>query len=402
MSKTLTASVKQRRHFSRKALLSAVGISAALAAYLILAAGSRSPESAPVRIVEVVVAPAHRLPAYTVSRSYVGRVESARRSELAFEVPGLIQRVLREEGDAVAAGEVIAVLDTARLRARHVALEAARDRARADLELSQLTADRLEILEREDVISPQRWDEARKLRDAKRAELRRLESEIATIDVDLDKSLLQAPFSGEIARRYADEGSVLQAGAPVVRLFETTRLEVRVGVAKADANAIAIGSEQVLRVSASDLAAQVRSVLPERGRETRAVEVVLSLSGDTAGLRDGDLAELEIRSPVTASGVWLPMSALSEGVRGLWSCYVAEPLAREAMPAADAATHRLARRHLEVLHEESDRVFVRGTLRDQERVVVEGVQRLVPGQLVRIARLPELPIVQLRVEGEEV
>ncbi len=85
MSKTLTALVEQRRHFSRKALLSAVGIIAALAAYPILATGSRSPESAPVRIVEVVVAPAHRLPTYTVSRSYVGRVESARRSELAFE-----------------------------------------------------------------------------------------------------------------------------------------------------------------------------------------------------------------------------------------------------------------------------------------------------------------------------
>ena len=39
MSKTLTALVEQRRHFSRKALLSAVGIIAALAAYPILAAG---------------------------------------------------------------------------------------------------------------------------------------------------------------------------------------------------------------------------------------------------------------------------------------------------------------------------------------------------------------------------
>ncbi len=392
----------QSRHLSRNAILSGAGIIAALAPYPILAASNRSPEPAPVRILEVVVAPAQVVSTYTVSRSYVGRVESARRSELAFEVPGLISRVLTEEGDAVLAGQVIAMLDTARLRARHLALEAARDRARAELELSQLTADRFEILEHEDVISPQRWDEARKLRDAKRAELRRLESEIATIDVDLDKSLLRAPFSGEIARRYADEGSVLEAGAPVVRLFETTRLEVRVGVAKGDANAIAIGSEQVLRVSGSDLAAQVRSVLPERSRESRAVEVVLKLSGNTAGLRDGDLAELEIRSPVSASGVWLPMSALSEGVRGLWSCYVAEPLVREATPAADAATHRLARRQLEVLHEESDRVFVRGTLRDQERVVVEGAQRLVPGQLVRIARLPELPIVQLRVEREEV
>ena len=393
----------RHRLLSRNALLSGAGIIATLAAYPLLGASNRSPEPAPVRILEVVVAPAHVVPTYTVSRSYVGRVESARRSELAFEVPGLISRVLTEEGDAVVAGQVIAMLDTARLRARRFALEAARDGARADLELSQLTADRFEILVHEDVISPQRWDEARKLRDARQAELRRLESEIATIDVDLDKSLLRAPFSGEIARRYADEGSVLAAGAPVARLLETAHLEVRVGVAKADANTIAIGSEQILRVSGRNLVAQVRSVLPERGRETRAVEVVLRLSSDTAELRDGDLAELTIRSPVTASGVWLPMSALSEGARGLWSCYVAEPLpVQEATSGADAATHRLARRQLEVLHEESERVFVRGTLRDREHVVVAGTQRLVPGQRVRIAHVPEVPIAHVRLFREEV
>ena len=175
---------------------------------------------------------------------------------------------------------------------------------------------------------------------------------------------------------------MLAAGEPVARLLETTRLEVRVGVATADAHAISIGSEQVILVAGRRIRAQVRSVLPERGRETRAVDVILVLAEETRGLRDGDLAELSLRSSVTATGVWLPIGALSEGTRGLWSCFVVEPLAPNER--FQTATHRLARRHLEVLHEQSDRVFVRGTLREGERVVVGDTQRLVVGQDVQI------------------
>ena len=53
--------------------------------------------------------------------------------------------------------------------------------------------------------------------------------------------------------------------------------------------------------------------------------------------------------------------------------------------AAGDATHRLARRELELLHQEADRAFVRGTLKAGELVVGEGLQRLVPGLDVRLA-----------------
>ena len=366
-----------------RALLVLVGILAPIAAYPLLGETAASPKRVPVRALAVAVVEAKLVSAYEVSHSYVGRVESARRSELALEIAGLVRRIDPEEGDTVLAGQVIAVLDTARLRARREAIAAARDAARADLELSQLIAARHESLVREDVISHQAWDETRKQREARAAELQRLESEIAIIDVDLEKSLLRAPYSGEIARRYVDEGSVLAAGEPVARLLETTRMEVRVGVAAADAHTIAIGSEQVVRVAGRSLHAEVRSVLPERGPETRAVDVILALAHETRGLRDGDLAELSLRSSVTANGVWLPMSALREGARGLWSCFVVEALPEHER--SQAVTHRLGRRHLEVLHEESDRVFVRGTLRSGERVVVGDTQRLVVGQSVQIA-----------------
>ena len=83
------------------------------------------------------------------------------------------------------------------------------------------------------------------------------------------------------------------------------------------------------------------------------------------------------------SGTWLPLSALTESSRGSWAAYVAvESRVREE---ADGASHRLTRRDVEIVHAESERVFVRGTLAAGDTVVVEGLQRLVPGQRVRLA-----------------
>ena len=82
-------------------------------------------------------------------------------------------------------------------------------------------------------------------------------------------------------------------------------------------------------------------------------------------------------------GTWLPLSALTESSRGLWAAYVAVEL--PAQENTDGATHRLLRRDVEIVHTDSERVFVRGTLADGDAVVREGLQRLVPGQRVRLA-----------------
>ena len=72
-------------------------------------------------------------------------------------------------------------------------------------------------------------------------------------------------------------------------------------------------------------------------------------------------------------------------MRGLWAVFVAQPLGPDSQAGSESAgTHRLVRRTVEVLHEESDRVFVKGMLRDGDRVVIDGTQRIVPGMAVRL------------------
>ena len=76
----------------------------------------------------------------------------------------------------------------------------------------------------------------------------------------------------------------------------------------------------------------------------------------------------------TERGAWLPIAALSESQRGLWSAFVVEP--------AEGGAQVVRRAELEVLHVETDRAFVRGTLEPGAAVVVSGAHRLTPGQAV--------------------
>jgi RND family efflux transporter MFP subunit len=331
----------------------------------------------------VRVQEARRLDEYAVAREFVGVVEARRESSVGFELPGELAEVLFDEGEFIEGGTVVARLDTSILEAEKAALVAARDQARAATELAAITRKRMaDALERE-AASAHEWDKADKDYQAQVAALARAEAAVAAINTRIARAELKSPFPALVAERLADEGQVLAAGAPVLHLLERVEPEVRIGVAGDSIDTISRGDEFTVLVRGRNVPATVKSVLPVRGNGTRSVDVLLTLHAEFDGIRRGDLATLVIERSEPEAGFWLPLSALTESSRGLWACYVAHELAEH--DRAGPATHRLRRRELEVIHQEADRVFVRGTLGDGELVVGEGLQRLVPDQLVSLA-----------------
>ena len=378
-------------------------LTAALLALAVLGAGAlfvtrsdadATPATEPTLRVQTLAAEASS--AYEVERSFVGRVEAARESELGFELAGLLEEIWVEEGDTVERGHRVAALDTERLRSRRDELAAAREQALAQLELARSTDARVAKAAARDAVSTQERDEARQGLQARAAAVKQLEAQIRSLEVEIEKSTLRAPFAGIVSARRVDEGEVLAAGRPVVRLLEADRLEARIGIAPDEAAGLAPGDEIEAEVLGQSFIGRIKAILPEREASTRAVTVLLELPDAASFARSGDLAEITLARQVAAPGFWLPTSALSDGVtpaplggdvRGLWSCYVAEP--------STDGSYRIARRHVEVLHATTDRVYVRGTLSPSEKVIIGGVHRVVPGQSVRLASstapAPETP-----------
>lgn len=154
-------------------------------------------------------------------------------------------------------------------------------------------------------------------------------------------------------------------------------MEVYIGVpvklaAKLDKN-VAYGitiNSQLYQARLLTIAADVQPM-------TRTVLLRLQLPQD-AQVFNGDLAQLSLAETVTAAGYWLPAVALTDGIRGLWAVYV--------IKQAQQGQAFIEKRDVQILYAESIRFFVSGAIENGEQVVSGGLQRLVPGQKVRLAK----------------
>jgi RND family efflux transporter MFP subunit len=314
---------------------------------------------------------------YEAEDRFVGRVEAARASDLGFELAGTVASLGVDDGHQVEAGQVLAELDVARLNARRSEVAAGVAEAAATLELATLTADRMAAAQASNAVSKQQLDESQEAQISSVASLQRMNAQLEAIDVDLAKSKLVAPFSGTISVRHVDEGTIVDTGRPIFHLLETGRLEIRAGLSSRAVAGFSKGKSIIVRTASGDeVAAVVARLLPQRDSRTRTVDVILEPEGEGTSLRDGDLVDVPVKRRIEGLGFWLPRTALTESVRGLWAAYV-------LVPDEQADLFRLERRQLEVLEESGERVFVRGAIVSGERVAAKGLQRLGAGQQVR-------------------
>jgi RND family efflux transporter MFP subunit len=214
-------------------------------------------------------------------RSFPGRVEAAKRVELAFQVPGLLTKFPVREGQKIAKGELIGQLRRDEFQARLTTLQGQLDQARAKLRAlhagerpeerlrreAQVRAaearmanaradlDRAETLISRRAISTADYDAATTAfrvaqedhtaaiqmleqsviareedLDAKEAAVRGLEGRVVEASIQLSDTTLSAPYDGVIAQRFVEEGQNVQAKQAVVRFQDANELEVIVDV----------------------------------------------------------------------------------------------------------------------------------------------------------------------------
>jgi RND family efflux transporter MFP subunit len=366
---------------------------------------------------------------------YNGTVEAARSSQLAFEVPGRVVRVLVEEGQAVAPGQVLAQLDTAELEAqrkqalsqlaqmeavnrelvagpRVEAIASTRAQVREaeeQLRLARMQESRREDLLRREAISREEMDsfrtqvgalEARltavkeRLReleagtrreqlDGQSAQVNLARARVEQIDVQIAKSSLRAPFAGKVSRRFLDEGAYASPGVPLLELLEAGKPEIRVGLPAEAVASLKADARYPVELAGQRFEAAVLRVLPALDGSTRVVSVLLDVPAEARGVAlPGMLAQVEIARTLPEAGFRVPISALTRADRGLWACY--------ALVEADAARgekrFRLERRDVEILHSDGQFAFVRGLVKDGERIVASGVNRVTDGQQVLVVK----------------
>ncbi len=358
-------------------ILFLVVVAAAILLTVAIRAERRGVDSAEADPLPVSVIEVEERPSYTMDRRFVGAVESIRTTKLGFEVAGTITEIRVEEGDAFDRGDILARLDTQRMEAGRDEARAALRRAEADVALAETTLKRTREARAVEAVSQQELDEARERRNALRAAVEQARARLRSVEVDLDKAVLRAPYAGVVRRRLVDEGHVTPPSAPVLDVQETRAPRVRIGVAADVTDQVAPGSDVRVELGGMSYSARVEAVLPQRDMQLRTVDVLLRIEGQDLAARPGDLAVLPLETRQEQPGFWVPLTALTESIKGMWSVYAVKAGEGEGATA-------LERRPVEVLYQNGVRAFVRGALTSGETVVADGAHRVVPGQPVRV------------------
>jgi len=363
--------------FARFTALIGIAVLGLAAGAALVAARSDDPEEeAALRDVGVVVA--NETDSYVATRKFAGRLAPQQVSDLAFQLGGRVVMLDVDEGERVEAGQMLGRLDTDQLLNRRDELRAQRREASSSLQRAEATLERTRRLVDQEFATEQALDNILAERDGLQARIAQIDAALNGLEKDLEDSVVAAPFSGEIVRRYVDEGAIVQPGAPVYRLNESGVLEARIGVPTRFRNRIRIGEEYQLSAGALSTAGRVTSIVSDVNTQTSTLTVILEVRDDP-GFVARDLVRLSLSETQRETGIWVPAQALNESLRGLWSVYVAVPVA-----VGDAGEARIERKDVEILHIEEDRVYVRGTLEHGDLVVRSSPFRFTPGQRVRI------------------
>jgi len=247
------------------------------------------------------------------SFSVTGPIIVEHQIEIAAQRDGLLAKVYFDSPARVKAGTVLARLDDQQITAN---LEAARAKSRsiaADLKNWQAEA---EVLKADYVRQQHLWElgltsqeqleHAKYKAESDQWDIQRVEELLNTshqeersLELELEKTRITAPFDGLIARRYAREGQAVAKGDRLFWVTAEAPLLMRFTLPEKFFGRIRVGQQFVLNsvdAPGEKHQARVKQVSPVVDPSSGTFEVLVDLPGDRGGLRPGMTASLKIDS----------------------------------------------------------------------------------------------------------
>jgi len=306
--------------------------------------------------------------AWPSTLSAIGTAAPVHGVTISADLPGVVERIAFESGQAVHEGDVLAVLDTRQERAQLAAADAQR-------ELARLNFERMQGLLNEKVISRAEFDQAT-------ADQRQAEAKMGEINATIARKTIRAPFSGVLGLRRVNLGQYLSGGDPLVTLESLNPIYVNFGVPQQAASEVRAG--RAVRASTDgpspvDVSGRVTAVDSVVDDKTRNVQVQATFANPEGRLRPGMFVQTELVLGAARSVIALPASAISYAPYGD-SVFVVTDLKGD-----NGQTYKGVRQQFVTTGgTRGDQVAVIAGLKPGEEVVSSGVFKLRNGAAVLV------------------
>ena len=145
--------------------------------------------------------------------TYTGRFQAIEDVDLRAQISGTVNEISFVEGAIVAANDPLFVLDDRRAIAEVARLQARVAEAESIRDLATIEFERAEALRARQANTVQDVDQRRAERDAAQAVLEATQAQLSTAQIELNDTVVRAPFTGRIGAALVDEGALIDGGS---------------------------------------------------------------------------------------------------------------------------------------------------------------------------------------------
>lgn len=295
------------------------------------------------------------------STSYVGIVEEREATAVSFSSIGTVKRVYVEEGQSVARGQLIAVIDDTQARNMLAAAEA--NAAQADDAIQ-----RYGMLHDNGSLPEVQWVEVQSKAAQAKAQL-----EVAR--KNLADCRLVSPVAGVVGHKFISAGETAMPSQAVVNILDISTVKVKVSIPETEYSGITPGTPSHIRVEALNRSYSGGHIDKGVAADalTHTYDVRIAIGNGDRKLLPGMVASVSF-SPNSASGtrqvMTLPITAVQKAEDGTYFVWTV---------ATDGTAHRSAVTTDETL---GNRIIITEGIADGQCVVTEGYQKLSEGTRV--------------------
>ena len=250
--------------------------------------------------------------ALTSGPSITGSIQPERRADLRAEVPAIVLKVLKENGDAVRRGDLLVRLDDTAIRDGLGSTEAASRAAGQAYEQAQRQLDRMKTLRGSGMASAQQLDDAEGRRNAAQSDLEAAKSRVVQARQQMQRTEVRAPFDGVVSDRKVSAGDTAQVGKELLKVIDPGSLRFEAMVSSDSVGSVKAGQPVHFRVNGygdQEFEGKVRRVNPAANATTRQVEVLVDFVGEKQPKLAGLYAEGRLETERHAS-LTIPATAV--------------------------------------------------------------------------------------------
>ncbi|PRP91285.1 Multidrug resistance protein MdtA precursor [Enhygromyxa salina] len=315
-----------------------------------------------------------------------------RDANLRAEAGGRVLEVKVENGDEVAAGDLLVRIDGSRQRLAVSGASARVEALEYDVELARTDYERKQGLVAKGSLAAAQLDPARHALDRATAALNGARADLGSARRSSKDARMSAPIDGVVTRRLVDAGDTIGPGAPLLDLVDLSKIRVRVGLAGSELGRLDQSAEA--RVTIEDLGgastpARFAVLAPAADPVTGLFDVEYHLDNPERRIRGGMVATVELPLRQGSERVLAPRAALTRRA-GKLTLFVLAP-ASDAQQAgvADGLERRVVeQREVQVGVYGDDEVEILSGVEPGEVLATSAQHTLADAVLVELERRP--------------